>query len=97
MTPRDPGLQPERTALAWQRTALSAAVVAILLLRTGVSHGSPLELTAAACALVMVATAWLTGRRPKKHHTPRPMLIATATAACATGLFALLELLTTTK
>lgn len=35
---RPDGLQPQRTALAWQRTALAAAVCALLLLHAAKGH-----------------------------------------------------------
>ncbi|MGQ3663788.1 DUF202 domain-containing protein [Citrobacter braakii] len=35
---RDPGLQPERTAMSWHRTAFSALVLALLTTRTGFSQ-----------------------------------------------------------
>ena len=38
---RDPGLQPERTALAWFRTGLSFLVNALLALKAGVQSGQP--------------------------------------------------------
>ncbi|MFB9310714.1 uncharacterized membrane protein YidH (DUF202 family) [Agromyces hippuratus] len=37
----DPGLQPERTALAWSRTALALAVNALLSMRAGFVTGQP--------------------------------------------------------
>lgn len=64
----DRGLQPERTALAWQRTGLSAAVVAALLLRTGFSAGSVLDLVAGGCVVVVVVVCWVTGRQPGGHQ-----------------------------
>jgi uncharacterized membrane protein YidH (DUF202 family) len=93
VSPRDPGLQPERTALAWQRTSLSAGVVAVLLLRTAVIRGSAFGLAAAACALAMVITAWLMGRRLGARHAPRPVLVAMVAAACTTGALVTVELL----
>ncbi|VFR70825.1 hypothetical protein BRI9_4387 [plant metagenome] len=62
-TPMDPGLQPQRTALAWSRTAMTVGVNAALVLRVGVHGEEPLLtvfgiiLLVAAAGLVLVA-AW---------------------------------------
>ncbi|SPJ32849.1 DUF202 domain-containing protein [Kushneria phyllosphaerae] len=41
-TQRDPGLQPERTALAWSRTAFVALLLSAVLLRGGIVHHEPM-------------------------------------------------------
>lgn len=64
---RDPGLQPERTALAWNRTALAIAVNAALLLRSGVENHNAF-ITAAALALgLLAAGVTLYASRRRRH------------------------------
>ncbi len=47
MRSRDPGLQPERTGLAWSRTGLLALIVACLSIRIGLSAAADLHLIVA--------------------------------------------------
>ncbi|MFD4873700.1 DUF202 domain-containing protein [Streptomyces sp. NPDC058420] len=54
---RDPGLQPERTRLAWRRTTLSSTVAAVLAMKAslhGGVHPDGIIICALCCAL------WLT-------------------------------------
>lgn len=53
---RDPGLQPERTRLAWRRTTLSATVVALLAVRQALHSGAA---PGTLVAVALSALAWL--------------------------------------
>lgn len=53
---RDPGLQPERTRLAWRRTTLSCTVVALLAVRQALHGGAD---AAGVIAVALSLLAWL--------------------------------------
>lgn len=93
---RDPGLQPERTRLAWRRTTLSSTVAAVLAVKTTL-HGdgsvTGIMVCALCCALwlgflaiahrrIRVLTAGSGSDRPPAL-TPRH---ATAATLCTVAL-----------
>ena len=76
---RDPGLQPERTILAWRRTALTAVGVTVSVLKLhGGGHRWLLLAAVAALVGVIAATGaglWLRRNRYRadpRHHHPAP-------------------------
>ncbi|HEX2773971.1 MAG TPA: DUF202 domain-containing protein [Micromonosporaceae bacterium] len=69
---RDPGLQPERTRLAWRRTALATGVVAVLLLRMAFLLGPAGALPAAAALAGWVACAAIAYRRGGRMTERQP-------------------------
>jgi len=91
--PRDPGLQPERTALAWSRTGLAVLVNALLVVRAGIGHGAVgVSLMGAlllgGAVVLMAAGAWrgraLRGDWPVAAP-PEPLVLglaATVLTAC---------------
>ena len=82
---RDPGLQGERTALSWTRTALVIVVNALLSLRTGWVSGQP-ALTAVGGILVLAAIAAMVygtrrGRALAGHTEDVPPAVPTTAIA----------------
>jgi uncharacterized protein DUF202 len=83
---RDPGLQPERTRLAWRRTTLSGTVSAVLAVKAAL-HGGPSPAGLIACALccaLWLGFLYLAHRRIHiltSSDTPRPLTPRTATTA----------------
>jgi uncharacterized membrane protein YidH (DUF202 family) len=87
------GLQPERTALAWQRTALAAAVLAVLLVRSGVVDDAPLEIAAGICAAAVVVLCGFAARTAPAGGVSRLRLILVVTVVVAAGLCTSVQLL----
>ncbi|MEV4494224.1 DUF202 domain-containing protein [Micromonospora arborensis] len=96
-TARDPGLQPERTRLAWRRTLLTVTVVAALAVRLASTGGTPGALIAGLTVLVWGALLMLcwprgTGTGPARTGGRTLPLVALGTVGLA-----LLGVLTVTR
>lgn len=99
---RDPGLQPERTRLAWRRTTLSSTVAAVLAVKTAL-HGGASAAGIVVCALccglwlgflllahrrIRVLASTPTPPALAPRHATAAVLCAVAMAVCAAALVA---------
>ena len=102
MSPQqDPGLQPQRTALAWGRTGLSMAAVALLVLRAGVQGHRPAVLAVGtldmACAVLLcLAAGWRRSALGRETIRPVPPawmagISAAVALACLAGAWLVLQ------
>jgi hypothetical protein len=92
MTP-DAGVSAERTRLAWRRTGLTAAAVALLAVRPAFAGPGPAEVLVAAAAMSgWVATVVIAYRRAGglAGHPPRPGHRSVLAFAALTVGFALI-------
>jgi uncharacterized membrane protein YidH (DUF202 family) len=86
--PDDPGLARERTALAWQRMALSFITLAAVTLGAAAHRGEPDLLIPSATLFAVAAAVWRYARRRSADRSlptaARPVaLLAAATALAA--------------
>ncbi|WP_236239632.1 DUF202 domain-containing protein [Streptomyces sp. CC228A] len=84
---RDPGLQPERTRLAWRRTTLSSTVVAVLAARQALHDGATSAglLGAWLSLLVWAALLGVAHRRIRALGSVRPEALSPRAASAAVG------------
>lgn len=94
---RDPGLQPERTSLAWRRTLLALVVVDLLVWRSWARSGtsataSGVDLQGLSALIAMAATVAVAGcvlaraRELRRGHGAPPAVLLRCAAAAVIGL-----------
>jgi uncharacterized membrane protein YidH (DUF202 family) len=88
MTERDPGLQPERTALAWQRSALALAVATIVVGRLTFESAGLLALLVVVLGLTHTAALFVLSRTGQ----PRAVGVHGVLLSAQIGALAILEL-----
>lgn len=84
-SPSDPGLQPERTALAWVRTALSVPIATLVMIRFSAHYSLVAALVFAVTAFPLSIAAVLLAWRRSAHsahtfHRDTPLPDATLPA-----------------
>ncbi|MFC8272890.1 DUF202 domain-containing protein [Streptomyces sp. NPDC057271] len=84
---RDPGLQPERTRLAWRRTTLTCTVVVVLATKSAISDAITAAAVAGAAltALVWIGFLALAHRRIRALDAARPRPLSPRGALLATA------------
>ncbi len=102
---RDPGLQPQRTALAWHRTGLAAFVNALVVLRAGTHSGARGLVALGVLLMVLSAAAVVAGtwraRMLAASHAPgappQALMLASVGATWLACVAALLSIVVTLR
>ena len=95
----DPGLQPERTALSWRRTALASLVVAALMLRqaayVGTQAAALAPLVGVVVLLVLALASYRRGYSLSQGRAGPPNTLARRRVMAATSAAVVISALAT--